>query len=51
MTISLSPASHAVRMTAGRGRTKEISALLVALRMLLAIAATGYSMRPFNPTL
>ncbi len=38
----------AARMTAGRGRTMEITALLAALGVVLALAAAGYSMLRFN---
>ena len=41
----------AARMTAGRGRTMEITALLAALGMLLAVVAAGYSMLRFNRVL
>ncbi len=38
----------AARMTAGRGRTMEITALLAALGVVLALMAAGYSMLRFN---
>lgn len=38
----------AARMTAGRGRTMEVTSLLVALGMLLALGAVTYSMLRFN---
>ena len=41
----------AARMTAGRGRTMEITALLAALGMVLAVVAAGYSMLRFNRVL
>ena len=41
----------AARMMAGRGRTMEITALLAALGMLLAVCAAGYSMLRFNRVL
>ena len=41
----------AARMTAGRGRTMEITALLAALGVMLAVLAAGYSMLRFNRVL
>ena len=41
----------AARMTAGRGRTIEITALLAALGVVLAALAAGYSMLRFNRVL
>ena len=41
----------AARMTAGRGRTMEITALLAALGVLLTLTAAGYSMLRFNRVL
>lgn len=41
----------AARMTAGRGRTMEVTALLAALGVLLTVLAAGYSMLRFNRVL
>ena len=41
----------AARMTTGRGRTMEITALLAALGVMLAVLAAGYSMLRFNRVL
>ncbi len=41
----------AARMTTGRGRTMEITALLAALGVVLAALAAGYSMLRFNRVL
>ena len=37
-------ATTLARMSAGRGRTMEITALLAALGVMLAVLAAGYSM-------
>ncbi len=41
----------AARMTAGRGRTMELTAFLVAIGMALSLLAVGYSMLRFNRVL
>lgn len=41
----------AARMTAGRGRTMELTAFMAALGMALALVAVGYSMLRFNRVL
>lgn len=41
----------AARMTAGRGRTMELTAFMAALGMALALLAVGYSMLRFNRVL